>query len=198
MTPRRVIGIGASTGGVEALLMLLSAFPADCPPTLIVQHMQAEFVVAFAERLDRNCAARVRIAEDAAVLAPGCIFVAPCGDAHLTLARHGNLQCRLTVGDKVASHRPSVDVLFASLAFLGPAATGILLTGMGRDGAQGLLKMRQAGAATIAQDSASSTVYGMPRAAAEIGACRMQLPLSQIAPALFGPMPAAAKGSAAP
>lgn len=185
MAAPEVIAIGASTGGVDALLTVLSAFPADCPPTLIVQHMKPEFLGQFGERLDRHCRARVRLARDNDRLKPGRILLAPGEPAHLCLSRHTPGRCQLHRAAKVAGHRPSVDMLFASLSALGPRGCGVLLTGMGRDGAEGLLQMRIAGALTICQDEASSVVYGMPRAAVEIGACARQLPLDRIGPALF-------------
>lgn len=180
-TDIRLIAIGSSTGGVEALHNILPAFPADCVPTLIVQHISAAFALAMAERLDSRCAARVQLAEPGLPLQRGHIYIAPGNDRHLVLATTDTLTVRLAPGDPVSGHRPSVDVLFESVARVGSAAMGILLTGMGSDGARGLLTMRKAGARTIAQDEATSTVYGMPRAAAELGAAQKILPLPRIA-----------------
>jgi len=163
--------IGASTGGVEALIAVLSKFPENCPPTLITQHMPPVFTRNLATRLDRMCAPSVVEATHGAPLRPGVIYIAPGGDQHLEVTGRSALACSLKPGSLVNGHCPSVDRLFASVArAAGPRAVGVILTGMGRDGAQGLLEMRQAGARTIAQDEASSVVYGMPKAAVEIGA----------------------------
>ena len=179
---RNVLAIGASTGGVEALQTLLLSFPENCPPTVITQHMPPVFTRNFAMRLDKTCAPAVREAEDGAPLQAGTIYIAPGGDFHLRVEQAGGLRCRLQQSGLVNGHRPSVDVLFDSVtAAVGGRAVGVLLTGMGKDGAQGLLRMRQAGAHTIAQDEASSVVYGMPRVAADLGAVEQQLPLSRIA-----------------
>ena len=177
----RIVAIGSSTGGVEALLSVLSAFPANCPPTVIAQHMPGTFTRSFAERLNRSCAASVTEASDGAPLETGRIYLAPGGDAHLQVGGHGQLRCLLAPDAPVNGHRPSVDVLFDSVArTAGAKAVGVILTGMGRDGAQGLLAMRKAGAATIGQDEASCVVYGMPRVASDIGAVTRQLPLERI------------------
>ena len=174
-----VLAIGASTGGVEALLTILSAFPADCPATVVTQHMPATFTRSFAARLDKVSAASVAEASDGAPLAPGCIYIAP------DTSRCASPRCRLIRSDAVSGHRPSVDVLFRSVARLRRPIAGVILTGMGRDGAQGLLEMRQAGARTLGQDEATSVVYGMPRAAFEVGAVERQLPLSRLSAAIL-------------
>ena len=180
----RTIAIGSSTGGVEALLTILSEFPADCPPTVVTQHMPASFTHSFAERLNRSCAARVSEAVDGDVLTQGRIYIAPGGDRHLEVTGTSTPRCRLIEGDAVSGHRPSVDVLFNSLAACtGEHTLGVILTGMGRDGAQGLLTLRQAGARTLGQDEASSVVYGMPKVAFDVGAVEKQLPLRKIASA---------------
>lgn len=182
---RVVIGIGASTGGVEALMTLLGRFPANCPPTLVTQHMPKTFTRSFAARLDRSCPPHVSEAEDGELLEPGRVYVAPGGESHLTVA-DGQLRCCLRKTAPVSGHRPSVDVMFDSIAATaGAAAVGVLLTGMGRDGAEGLLAMRRAGARTIAQDKDTSLVYGMPRVAEELGAAEVQLPLDRIAAAVL-------------
>lgn len=176
-----VVAIGSSTGGVEALLTLLAQFPANCPPTLITQHMPAAFTTRFAERLNRICAPHVAEARDGEAVQPGCIYLAP-SHAHLELARQGGLRCRLSDTERVSGHRPSVDVLFRSVArACGAKALGVILTGMGRDGAQGLAELRRQGAPTIGQDEASCVVYGMPKSAFELGAVMHQLPLEKIA-----------------
>ena len=180
--PNHILAIGSSTGGVEALLTIISAFPADCPATVITQHMPATFTRSFAARLDKSTAATVREAENGAVLKPGHIYVAPGGAYHLTVTAG---RCRLVEADPVNGHRPSVDVLFESVARTGRPMTGAILTGMGRDGARGLLTMRQAGARTFGQDEASCVVYGMPKAAFDLGAVERQLPLGRLAPAIL-------------
>ena len=182
----QVVAIGSSTGGVEALISVLTQFPANCPPTVITQHMPAAFTKSFAERLNRLCRPQVHEAVDGAPLRPGQVYLAPGGATHLEVAGGAAPRCRLRAGDPVNGHRPSVDVLFASLArAAGAAAVGVILTGMGRDGAAGLLALRQAGAATLGQDEASSLVYGMPRAAFELGAVDKQLPLDRIGAAIL-------------
>jgi len=180
-----IVAIGASTGGVDALFSVLSAFPANCPPTVVTQHMPATFTTSFAQRLDQNCAPQVSDALDGAPLEPGRIYIAPGGIAHLEISGTRNLSCRLVQGEPVSGHRPSVDALFRSAAALGPRAVGVILTGMGRDGAQGLLEMRQRGARTFGQDKETSLVYGMPRAASEAGAVERQLPLNAIPAAVL-------------
>lgn len=179
-----VLAIGASTGGVEALMGIVGAFPADCPATVITQHMPATFTRSFAARLDKISAATVREAADGDVLQRGTVYLAPGGEAHLEVSG-ATPRCHLAVADPVNGHRPSVDVLFRSVARLRRPMTGVILTGMGRDGAQGLLEMRQAGARTLGQDESSSVVYGMPRAAFEIGAVERQLPLSRLPAAIL-------------
>ncbi|HEY8163056.1 MAG: protein-glutamate methylesterase/protein-glutamine glutaminase [Methylocystis sp.] len=177
----RIVAIGASMGGVDALFTVLSALPANCPPTVVVQHMPALFTRSFAARLDRACKASVAEAKDNEPLEVGRVLIAPGGATHLQLAKRGRLICRLVEGDLMSGHRPSIDVLFRSVAKVsGPNALGVILTGMGRDGAEGLLELRNAGANTIGQDEATSIVYGMPRAAYEIDAVEIQLPLHKI------------------
>lgn len=178
----RLVAIGSSTGGVEALTQLIGQLPENCPPTLIVQHMPPDFTASLATRLDRLNAPKVMEAADRAPIEPGCVYIAPGGRTHLYVENKGRLQCRVKPGDPVNGHAPSADVLFASVAGAVQAnAIGVILTGMGRDGADGLLKMRQAGAQTIGQDEASSLIYGMPRVAFEVGAVERQLPLDRIA-----------------
>lgn len=180
----RTVVIGASTGGIEALLEVLSHFPANCPPTLIVQHISAAFLPGFAQRLDRHCAATVRPAEQNDTLRPGLVLVAPGNTKHLMIIPPGN-RCRLVAGDPVSGHRPSVDALFRSAARLGENVVGVILTGMGRDGAEGLAEIRKAGGMTIGQNAETCTVYGMPRAAQELGAVDEQLDLGRIGPAIL-------------
>lgn len=185
-----IIAIGSSTGGVEALHTLLSDFPADCPPTLIVQHVHSSFSDAIIQSLARCTAPRIAAAESDLVLERGTVLLAPSGDRHLKIGRAGSgrLRALMREGEPVAGHRPSVDSLFQSVAALTDAnmkSAGILLTGMGRDGAAGLAAMAEAGAHTIAQDEESCVVFGMPRAAIALGAARMVLPLGDIAGSLF-------------
>lgn len=177
----KILAIGSSTGGVEALLTLLSTFPENCPATVITQHMPPTFTASFAARLDRVCLPKVQEATDGAPIMPGHIYIAPGGTAHLEV--RGGLQprCGLREGPPVSGHRPSVDALFNSVAeIFGRRAVGVILTGMGRDGAQGLMRLRQMGASTLGQDEASCVVYGMPKAAFEMGAVERQLPLGAI------------------
>ncbi|MFD1328398.1 protein-glutamate O-methylesterase CheB [Mycoplana ramosa] len=178
---RKIVAIGASTGGVEALITVLQKFPVNCPPTVITQHMPPSFTKSFAERLNRLCAPRVEEATDGARLEIGKIYLAPGGERHLQVANATAPCCRLLDRDPVNGHRPSVDVLFDSVAELaGRNAVGVILTGMGRDGAAGLLKMRHAGARTIGQNERTCVVYGMPRVAFELGAVEHQFPLASI------------------
>jgi two-component system chemotaxis response regulator CheB len=177
-----ILGVGASTGGVEALLTFLSSFPVNCPPTVITQHMPASFTRSFADRLNRECRPTVQEAFEGAPLLPGHVYVAPGGTHHLSIAGSGIYRCRLGDEGAVNGHRPSVDVLFGSLSRVaGVAAVGVILTGMGRDGAEGLLAMRDAGGRTFGQDEASSVIYGMPKAAFELGAVERQAPLARLA-----------------
>ncbi|BCH23186.1 protein-glutamate methylesterase/protein-glutamine glutaminase [Mesorhizobium sp. L-8-3] len=195
--PERIVAIGASTGGVEALITVLSGFPTDCPPTVITQHMPANFTRSFSERLDRQCKPTVTEARDRELLSPGHVYIAPGGQFHLEVTRRGDLfESRLREGDAVSGHRPSVDVLMSSVArAAGRSAVGAILTGMGRDGAQGLLQMRQAGARTIGQNEASSLIYGMPRVAHEIGAVEKQVHLTRISQEILDPTGAGNKGA---
>ncbi|WP_346891974.1 chemotaxis response regulator protein-glutamate methylesterase [uncultured Roseibium sp.] len=177
----KIVAIGASTGGVEALTAVLSALPADSPAILITQHMPASFTSTFARRLDRMCAIQVSEAKEGARVLPGHAYIAP-GDRHLRLARNGaNYICKVGGQEPVSGHCPSVDVLFESVArHAGQNAVGVILTGMGKDGAIGLRQMRASGARTLGQDEASCVVYGMPRVAFEANAVELQLPLSKI------------------
>lgn len=185
-TAKSIIAIGASTGGVPALRSLLSALPATCPGVLITQHMPAAYTGPFAARLDQSSTLTVVEAEAGQRIQPGHAYVAP-GGRHLRLVRDWQgFRCDLSDGPLVSGHRPSVDMLFRSVAkAVGAQAVGALLTGMGRDGAEGLLEMRQAGAMTLGQSEASCVVYGMPRAAMEIGAVTAEIPLDAMARAIL-------------
>lgn len=178
----QVIAIGSSTGGVDALFALLPALPSDAPPVLVVQHMPPSFTQQLAGRLNGVCAVEVIEAEDRLCLKRGTVYIAPGGNRHMILAGR---TVRLVDGDRISGHRPSVDMLFNSIAQLGSKAVGVILTGMGEDGAAGLLAMRQAGARTFGQSAQSCVVYGMPRAAAALGAVEQELDLSAMPRAII-------------
>ncbi|OUS39301.1 chemotaxis response regulator protein-glutamate methylesterase [Oleispira antarctica] len=177
----RVIVIGSSTGGTEAIKELLTSVPANCPPILITQHIPKVFSASFAERLDRALAMEVFEAQEGMIIRPGCVYIAP-GDFHLTIGTSGSKKvCRLIQTEKINRHRPAVDVMFDSiLEAYGSKVVAVMLTGMGADGANGMLKLKQAGAVTYAQDEATSVVWGMPQAAYNIGAVDEVLPLQKI------------------
>ena len=164
VTTDKLIAFGASTGGTEALREVLTAMPPDCPGIVIVQHMPELFTRAFADRLNRECTIEVKEAENGDRIRSGCALIAP-GNHHMLVQRSGaHYVVEIITGPLVSRHRPSVDVLFRSVAkSAGPNAVGVIMTGMGNDGAQGLLEMRQAGAPTLAQDESTSVVFGMPR-----------------------------------
>ncbi len=180
--PNGLIAVGASTGGTEALRVFLTALPTDCPPVVIVQHMPEGFTRAFSERLNQVCGIEVAEARDGDRLQTGQALIAP-GNRHMLINRSGeDLVVQILDGPLVSRHRPSVDVLFRSVASsVGPRAVGIIMTGMGDDGAQGLCEMKEAGADTIAQDEASCIVFGMPKEAISRGAVDAVVPLEQIA-----------------
>jgi two-component system, chemotaxis family, protein-glutamate methylesterase/glutaminase len=180
-TTQKVIAIGASTGGTQALQEVLGSLPADTPGILVVQHMPETFTRSLAERLDKTCAVRVREASDGDTLTAGRVLIAP-GNRHMVLRRSGaSYHVSVKSGPLVNHHRPSVDVLFRSVAqYAGANAIGVIMTGMGADGAEGLRLMREAGARTIAQDEASCVVFGMPREAINRGAAMHVLPLESI------------------
>ncbi|AYC32588.1 chemotaxis response regulator protein-glutamate methylesterase [Pseudomonas cavernae] len=182
----KLLAIGASTGGTEAIKEVLLGLPADCPGVVITQHMPAGFTRSFAERLNRLTRLTVSEAKDGDRILPGHALIAP-GGRHLLVSRSGaNYVARLSDAPPVNGHRPAVDMMFHSAArCAGRNLIAALLTGMGRDGAQGLLDIRQSGGYTLAQDEASCVVYGMPREAAAIGAAEEVLPLAAIAPALL-------------
>lgn len=186
--PRRasLVAVGASTGGVESLRAVLMNMTAACPPVVVTQHMPPRFTEAFANRLNRICPMRVREAAHGDAIRPGEVLIAP-GSHHLTVIRRGrNFYCALDDHAPVSGHRPSVDVLFRSVATAaGAEALGVILTGMGKDGAAGMLAMRQAGAMTIGQNEESALIYGMPREAFERGAVERQLPLEAIGGAIM-------------
>lgn len=186
MTTEKLVIIGASTGGTEALKDVLTAMPADAPGILITQHMPAAFTSAFANRLDRLCRISVKEAQDGERVLPGHAYIAQ-GDRHLLLERSGaNYIIRIADAPPVSRHRPSVDVLFRSAAnSAGKNCIGVILTGMGDDGANGMLEMRRAGAYTIAQDEASCVVFGMPKEAIARGGVDEVAPLADIPHRIF-------------
>jgi len=182
VTSERVIAVGSSTGGTEALRVFLKAMPSDCPPILIAQHMPEGFTRAFADRLNGECAIGVKEASQGDRLYPGTAFIAP-GNLHMLVERRrAGLSIQLSDGPLVSRHRPSVDVLFRSVAMsVGPKATGVILTGMGDDGAQGMIEMKASGSVNIAQDEATCIVFGMPKEAIARGAVDFVVPLQGIA-----------------
>ncbi|MBZ0105594.1 MAG: chemotaxis protein CheB [Sulfuricella denitrificans] len=178
----KLIILGASTGGTEAIKEFLTRLPADCPGILIAQHMPEAFTLSFAHRLDSLCKISVKEAQHGDLVLPGHAYIAP-GHSHLLLKRSGaSYVCELNQGPPVNRHRPSVDVLFRSAAnSAGKNAIGVILTGMGKDGAAGMLEMKKAGAYNFAQDEASCVVFGMPREAIAIGGVDEVIPLREIA-----------------
>jgi two-component system chemotaxis response regulator CheB len=182
----KLITVGASTGGVEALKVLLMGLPADCPPIVITQHMPPRFTTAFAARMNKECPMHVSEAQHGDIVEPGHAYIAP-GSHHLEIVRqNGRYVCALNDGPLVSGHRPSVDALFRSVArTAGKSAIGVILTGMGKDGAEGLYEMRQAGAITLGQDEQSSLIYGMPKVAFERGGVMRQYPLVDMAHAVL-------------
>ena len=185
-TTDRLIAIGASAGGTEALRVVLEGMPADAPAVVLTQHLPATFSTAFAERLDKHSAMSVREATDGEAVLAGHAYLPP-GGKHLRIIRDGaRWRCRIDDGPAVNRHKPAVDVLFRSVAeSAGANAIGAILTGMGDDGARGLLELKNAGAPTLVQDEATSVVWGMPGAAFKLGAASEQLPLERIAERLL-------------
>ncbi len=185
-TTDTIIAIGSSTGGTEAVKEVLEVLPPNTPPILITQHMPERFTKTWADRLNGLCRISVKEAEDGDSVLPGHAIIAP-GSYHMTLARSGaRYTVRINQDPPVNRHRPSVDVMFESVAqYAGGNAVGVILTGMGGDGAKGLLAMKQAGAFTIAQDEASCVVFGMPKEAIKLGGAERVLPLTDIASAIY-------------
>jgi two-component system, chemotaxis family, protein-glutamate methylesterase/glutaminase len=181
-TTDRVIAVGASTGGTEALRVFIGGLPVNCPGVLVVQHMPEKFTASFAQRLDQLSRVSVQEAQNGDRLLPGHVLIAP-GNRHLLLKRHGaQYHVEIREGPLVSRHRPSVDVLFRSVArYAGRNAIGVIMTGMGDDGARGLKEMKDAGAVTFAQDEASCVVFGMPQEAIRLGAADHVAPLEQLA-----------------
>ena len=186
-TTNKIFAIGASTGGVQALSCVLPALPANAPGTVVVQHMPANFTTSFAQRLNSECTVNVKEAQHGDRVIPGCVLIAP-GGLHMLLQRSGaNYYVAIKDGPAVCHQRPSAEVLFNSVAkYAGANAVGAILTGMGNDGASGLLNMRQNGAFTIAQDEASCIVFGMPKEAIDRGAAQKIVPLQDVARTMIG------------
>lgn len=179
-----IVLIGSSTGGIEALSAVLAAYPSNAPPTLIVQHIKSAFVASMVRRLDRGCAAEVRQARDGDILETGVVLVAP-GNSHHLVLKPNSRHCALVAADHVSGHRPSVDCLFRSAAPHGSRVVAALLTGMGQDGADGMRQIYDAGGWTIGQNAESCVVYGMPRAAKQLGVVREELALKDIGGAIL-------------
>jgi len=173
--------IGSSTGGVDALETLLSGYPANCPPTLITQHMPESFLASFARRLAGRVQPRVALASEGAPLVPGVVYLAPGGESHLAITPGEPPLCHLPKTEKRNGHRPSVEVLFASAEPIASRVVAVMLTGMGRDGAEAMAGLRRAGARCLAQDETTCVVFGMPRAALECGAAEMAVPIGKMA-----------------
>ncbi len=192
----KIIAIGASTGGTEAIKEVLSTFPANAPATVITQHMPAGFTSTYARRLDSVCQMQVKEAKGGERLLPGQAYLAP-GDKHMEIERSGaDYRIRLTDGERVSGHRPSVDVLFNSICkSAGSNALGVLLTGMGKDGANGLLEMFNAGSETFCQDEASCIVFGMPKVAIEKGAAKKVVSLDEMGRTIMQAVEKMAAGS---
>lgn len=185
-TTQKIVAIGASTGGTEALKEILVQLPRNAPGIIIVQHMPANFTAQFAERLNGLCEIEVKEAKDGDTVSVGQVLIAP-GDFHMVLRRSGHrYYVQIGGGEKISGHRPSVDVLFNSVAkTAGSNAVGVILTGMGSDGAKGLLNMKNAGAYTIGQNEETCVVYGMPKSAYELGGVQWQVPLEDIPSAIL-------------
>lgn len=189
---RRVIGIGASTGGIVAIEKILRAFPADCPPTLVVQHIRSNFATRFIERIDSIVSPKVCVARDGEELRRGHVYIAADAERHLGVVSRVGLRARLIDAPEVSGHRPSVDVLFNALSQVAKRynISAALLTGMGADGADGMCALRASGAVTIAQDKATSVVWGMPQVAVQRGGATAVLPIDRIGEALLMTEPA--------
>lgn len=184
VTDQRIL-LGSSTGGVEALLAVLTQFPVDCPPTMVVQHTGASFSAGLAKLLDSRIAPNVTEARDGQSPESGQVLLAPGSERHLVLSGRNGRYCRLKDDDPVSGHRPSVDELFNSAIPFANTTVAAILTGMGRDGAGGLTKLRQAGAMTFGQDERTSVVYGMPKVAFEMGGVEHQLPIDELGTAIL-------------
>ncbi|WBU65479.1 protein-glutamate methylesterase/protein-glutamine glutaminase [Paracoccus aerodenitrificans] len=181
----KIILIGSSTGGVDALETIISNLPENCPPILITQHMPPGFLSSFAQRMDSRYAPKIAVAEENALVEQGLVMIAPGGSHHLTISSGTRTKCKLVESPKVCGHRPSVDMLFNSAIPIAERIVATLLTGMGNDGAHGILRLRKAGARCFAQDEESSVVWGMPRIAWMNGGAEKLVPLRAMAPELL-------------
>lgn len=181
----KIVLIGASTGGVDALEQIFAGLPANCPPILITQHMPESFLASFAQRMNSRYAPRIKLAEDNAPVEQGVIQIAPGGEYHLGISSGLRPHCQLIASPKVSGHRPSVDVMFELANPIAERVVAAILTGMGADGAQGLLRLRKRGAISLAQDEASSVVWGMPRVAWEMGGADRLVALGAMAQELL-------------
>ncbi len=181
----KVVTVGSSTGGVDALLQILSPLPRDCPPIVIAQHMPKSFLESFANRLQRNCRPNVQISEDGARLRQGNVYLAAGGDVHAVLSRRDPYKIEHIEHDGSETYVPSVNLLFSSAVTHARQVVGVMLTGMGNDGAAAMLKMKMAGSHTIVQDSASAVIDGMPRSAREIGAASEVVCLTRISDSIL-------------
>ena len=182
---RKLVLIGSSTGGVDALEQIFAHLPENCPPILVTQHMPEGFLASFAQRMNSRFAPDIRLAEDQMPLVQGCVMIAPGGDRHLAISPGLRPQCQLLAMEKVSGHRPSVDVLFESALPIAERLVAVLLTGMGADGARGMVALRKRGAICLAQDEASSVVWGMPRMAWENGGADRLVALEAMGPELL-------------
>jgi two-component system chemotaxis response regulator CheB len=186
LAKQKIIGIGASTGGCEAIKVIVESLPINCPPVVIAQHMPAGFTASFAQRLNNASKVTVKEAQDGEVLVQGTVYIAPGNKHLLILVQHDTYRVKLDDGERVSGHKPSVDVMFNSLVqAAGKHAVATILTGMGKDGAKGLLALRQSGAYTLAQSESSCVIYGMPKEAVKIGASIEQTDLNFIAQRLL-------------
>ncbi|WBU54345.1 chemotaxis-specific protein-glutamate methyltransferase CheB [Paracoccus sp. SCSIO 75233] len=194
---RKIVLIGASTGGIDALERVIATMPENCPPMLVVQHMSGGFIDSFAKRMNERYAPEIRVAANREPLAQGRILFAPDRDLHVTLTAGSPASCRFNDLPRVKSHRPSVDMMFNSATPMARRVVAALLTGMGEDGAAGMLALRRAGAVCLAQDRASSVIWGMPRMAWENGGAERLVPLAGIGPVLLAETGRAASGGVA-
>ena len=182
----KIVAIGASTGGVEALMHIFRTYPRNCPPTIVTQHMPAVFSRSFAARLNKLCLAEVTEAVNGDVIEAGRVYIAPGTSTHLELTRSDKLRCRLRASDPISGHRPSVDALFNSVAStVGGESVGVILTGMGSDGAAGLARMHSLGAPTLGQSEPTCVVFGMPKSAWKAGAIDKFVPLPRMCEAIL-------------
>ena len=183
---KKIVLIGSSTGGVDAIEQIIAGLPINCPPILITQHMPAGFLPSFAQQLNSRYGPRITLAEDGLQIQQGTIYLAPGGEYHLQISGGLRPSCKLLAAEKVSGHRPSVDMLFESAVPIAERIVSVILTGMGHDGARGMLALRRGGAVCMAQDEASSVVWGMPRIAWQNGGAQNLVALSDIPAEILG------------